>query len=194
LPEVYRVKVMSDLSATIHLVGDILGQVISELESPGIFELEEHIRAQAKARRAGDQQAADHLAADVANLSLEPARAIAGAFSLYFDLVNLAEENYRVDVLRQYEREKYPEPIPDSIGEAVRFLHQHGVSAEQMERLLANLTIELVLTAHPTEAKRRTILSKLQRISTILSEIGQSNLLKREMEEYRRSLHAEVTA
>jgi phosphoenolpyruvate carboxylase len=194
MPDIYRMMVMTDLSATIHLVGDILGQVISELESPGIFELEEHIRAQAKARRAGDQQAADHLAADVANLTLEPARAIAGAFSLYFDLVNLAEENYRVDVLRQYEREKYPKPIPDSIGEAVRALHQHGVSAEQMERLLTNLSIELVLTAHPTEAKRRTILSKLQRISTIMSEIGQPNLLKRDLEEYRRALHAEVTA
>jgi phosphoenolpyruvate carboxylase len=194
VPIIYQVMVMSDLSATIHLVGDILGQVISELESPGIFELEEHIRAQAKARRAGDQLAADHLAADVANLAPDHGRAIAGAFSLYFDLVNLAEENYRVDVLRQYEREKYPDPIPDSIGEAVRFLHQHGVSAKQMEPLLASLSIELVLTAHPTEAKRRTILSKLQRISTILSEIGQPNMLQRELDEYRRSLHAEVTA
>jgi phosphoenolpyruvate carboxylase len=184
----------SDLSATIHLVGDILGQVISELESPGVFELEELIRAQAKARRLGDPRAAADLAAEVSNLAPARARAIAGAFSLYFDLVNLAEENYRVDVLRQYEREKYPEPIPDSIGEAVRTLHQQGVSPEQMGRLLDTLSIELVLTAHPTEAKRRTILSKLQRISNILSKIDQPNLLQREMEAYRRSLHAEVTA
>jgi phosphoenolpyruvate carboxylase len=182
-----------DLSTTIHLVGDILGQVISELESPAIFELEEHIRAHAKARRAGDQKAAEDLAADVANLTHDNARAIAVAFSLYFDLVNLAEENYRVDVLRQYERENYPQPIPDSIGEAVRSLHQQGVSLEQMKRLLQTLSIELVLTAHPTEAKRRTVLSKLQRISTILGEIGQENLLPGEMEEYRRSIHAEVT-
>jgi phosphoenolpyruvate carboxylase len=185
---------MADLSATIHLVGDILGQVISELESPDIFELEEHIRAQAKARRAGDQGAAQDLAAEVGNLTSHHARAIAGAFSLYFDLVNLAEENFRVDVLRQYEREKYPDPIPDSIGEAVRSLYQHGVSAEQMRRLLGSLSIELVLTAHPTEAKRRTILSKLQRISSLLGEMGKANLLEREMDDYRRSLHAEVTA
>jgi phosphoenolpyruvate carboxylase len=118
---------MSDLSATIHLVGDILGQVISELESPSVFELEEHIRAQAKARRAGDRGAAEDLAVEVARLKSDQARAIAGAFSLYFDLVNLAEESYRVDVLRQYEREKYPQPIPDSIGEAVRSLHQQGI-------------------------------------------------------------------
>jgi phosphoenolpyruvate carboxylase len=182
-----------DLSATIHLVGDILGQVISELESSAIFELEEHIRAHAKARRAGDLQAAEDLAADVASLTPYNARAIAAAFSLYFDLVNLAEENYRVDVLRQYERENYPEPIPDSIGEAVRSLHQLHVDAQQMSRLLQSLSIELVLTAHPTEAKRRTVLSKLQRISTILMKIGQPNLLPREMGEYQRSLHAEVT-
>jgi phosphoenolpyruvate carboxylase len=186
--------VMSDLSVTIHLVGDILGQVISELESPGIFELEEQIRAQAKARRGGDEGAAESLAAEVADLTPDHARAIAGAFSLYFDLVNLAEENYRVDVLQQYERANFPEPIPDSIGEAIRSLYQQSVSAEQMDRLLERLSIELVLTAHPTEAKRRTILSKLQRISTILSAMGHPNLLPRQVEDCRRSLHAEVTS
>ena len=82
-----------DLSQTIHLLGDLLGEVISELESPDIFEVEEYIRLQAKARRGGDASAAVQLQKKVSELSTAEARAVASAFTTYFDLVNLAEEN-----------------------------------------------------------------------------------------------------
>ena len=144
-----------DLSGTIHLVGDILGEVITEQESREIFELEERIRQYAKARRAGDEAGARSLADEVAALSTDSARAVAAAFSLYFDLVNLAEENHRVNVLRQEEKKHYPEPIHESIPEAVVILKNSGMSEDQIQALLDNLHIELVLTAHPTEAKRR---------------------------------------
>jgi phosphoenolpyruvate carboxylase len=183
-----------DLSSTIHLLGDILGQVISEQESPAIFELEERIRLHAKARRAGDSRGGQTLAAEVASLDLDSARAVAGAFSLYFDLVNQAEEYYRVNVLRQHEREHYPAPVHESIAEAISLLAENGLSAEQMGALLRNLHIELVLTAHPTEAKRRTILSKMRRISDILGEMSNPELLPGEVEAYQASLYAEVTA
>ena len=65
-------------------------------------------------------------------------------------------------------RLKNPEPVHDSIEEAVQLLKVSGMSEEQMVELLANLEIELVLTAHPTEARRRTILSKIERISEAL--------------------------
>src|SRR5688572_20943756 len=145
-----------ELSQNIHLLGDLLGKVISELESPRIFEIEERIRALAKARRGGDAIAADHLHAEVSVLQNEDARVIAAAFAAYFDLVNLAEENQRVQLLRQREDESFPEPVHESIGEAIALLKQRGVSSEDMAALLGNLSIELVLTAHPTEARRRT--------------------------------------
>jgi len=182
-----------DLSATIHLLGDMLGQVISEQESPLIFELEERIRAEAKLRRA-ETGLQPHLAEQVAALTPETARAVAAAFTLYFDLVNLAEENYRVSVLRQHEREKYPDPISDSIGEAIALLKESGVTEQQMADLLNSLNIELVLTAHPTEARRRTILSKLQRIADLLNDLGHSDLLTREVERCKCELLAEITS
>lgn len=181
-----------DLSATIHLVGDTLGEVISTLESPLAFELEERIRLSAKKRRSGDESAGQRLAAEVAGLSPDMARVVAAAFSLYFDLVNLAEENYRVNVLRQQREKNYPNPIHDSIGEAVARLKAGGVSPQQMRGLLDNLNIELVLTAHPTEAKRRTILSKLQRIADILFSLSNAELLPGEAGELRKALTAEV--
>ena len=183
-----------DLSAAIHLVGDILGQVIGEQESPAAFDLEERIRAAAKARRAGEPAAGQALAAEIASLNPAQARVVAAAFSLYFDLVNSAEEYHRVKVLRQQERENDPEPVNESVGEAVARLKEAGVTPEQMAGLLDTLDIELVLTAHPTEARRRTILSKLDRIATLLREYGAPERLPRELQELRAALHAEVTA
>jgi phosphoenolpyruvate carboxylase len=183
-----------DLSQTIHLLGDLLGQVISELESPHIFEIEERIRALAKARRSGDQTAAMGLEREVASLSAEEARAVAAAFAVYFDLVNLAEENQRVLALRRREDEFHPNPIPESIGEAIATLKQSGVTPRQMEDLLGDLSIELVLTAHPTEARRRTILSKIEHVTHLIESLSAQSLSPREQEKATRSLRSEIAS
>ncbi len=190
-----------DLSASIHLLGGLLGQVLSEQESRTLFDVEERIRTLAKARRelehvgveAPTQDAAVQLAAEVSALAADAARAVASAFTVYFDLVNLAEEAHRVHVLYQREREQHPAPLGESIGEAIAQLKQRGVSQEQMDALLRELHIELVLTAHPTEAKRRTILSKLQRLGETLRVLHLSNPLPREYEAHYAALHAEIT-
>jgi phosphoenolpyruvate carboxylase len=183
-----------DLSATIHLLGETLGAVLREQESAPIFETEERVRAFAKARRAGDATAADRLAAEVSALSPDAARATASAFAVYFDLVNLAEEAYRIRALRGRERAQHPAPIGESLGEAVAKLKAEGVTDERLAALLATLKIELVLTAHPTEAKRRTILSKLQRIAEALRRLDDPELLPRERQALLQAVRAEITA
>ncbi len=182
-----------DISQTIHLLGDLLGNVISELESPAIFESEEQIRSQAKARRSGDAQAGQKLQQAVAVLNGDQSRAVAAAFATYFDLINLAEENSRVNILRQRERQSHPRPEHDSIGEAIAALKSAGVTHQQMADLLKGLSIELVLTAHPTEARRRTILSKIQRIAAALEKLSQPGLLPREEQELPQAINAEIT-
>jgi phosphoenolpyruvate carboxylase len=119
---------------------------------------------------------------------------VATAFTVYFDLINLAEEAYRVSVLRQRETDRYPEPIDESIGEAVASLKKSGVSAEQMAALLQRLYVEPVLTAHPSEAKRRSILSKQQRISDLIQILNSPGSLAREQAEARAALRTEVAA
>src|SRR5690554_3832046 len=117
-----------DISETSHLLGDILGEVLIEQESRELVEVEERIRARAKERRSDDaetaQAGADGLKAETARLETGVARAIAAAFALYFDLVNTAEDNYRMDVLRQEALENAPDPVHDSIEEAVRLLKE----------------------------------------------------------------------
>jgi len=187
-----------DISSSIHLLGDLLGRVLSEQESPAVFEIEERIRMAAKNRRAdeGDiTRAADRsLADEVAAIPSETARAVASAFALYFDLVNLAEDAQRVRALRQEEAGNALEPVEDSIAEAVSILHARGVTEQQMTALLEELCIELVLTAHPTEARRRTILSKLQRIARTMAELDRPDLLPRERLACQEALYAEITA
>lgn len=183
-----------DLHQTIHLLGDLLGQVISKLESQDIFETEECIRAEAKARRNGDREAEKRLEEKVASLKTDEARAVAAAFAAYFDLVNLAEDDHRVKLLHSRQDRKYPEPIDESIGEAISMLKSRGVTREQMSALLGNLSIELVLTAHPTEARRRTLLSKIEHLGKLLTQISDQEPSTRERDQIVESLRSEITA
>jgi phosphoenolpyruvate carboxylase len=187
-----------DISETIHMLGDTLGRVLSEQESREIYEIEERIRLNSKARRAErgreGQLAGENLRKEVAALSPDEARAVASAFTLYFDLVNLAEEYFRVQALREQEASGRPNQVHDSIVEAIYLLKENGLSAGELAEILEQLDIELVLTAHPTEAKRRTILSKTQRIATLLNRINLPGLLPREKDALRQALYAEITS
>ncbi|HSJ87554.1 MAG TPA: phosphoenolpyruvate carboxylase [Anaerolineales bacterium] len=183
-----------EISQAIHLLGDILGSVIGELESRELFQKEERIRAAAKERRAGDTQAAKQLAADVEALDVNSARVISASFAAYFDLVNLAEENERVQHLRERELALYPQPLDESVGQAIAALKKDGVTAEQMQSLLNHLAIELVLTAHPTEARRRTVVSKLQRLADLLDQLADEKLSQRVQKKIRDAIRAEVVA
>ncbi len=186
-----------ELSEAINLLGNLLGEVLIEQESRELFEVEERVRAQAKMRRSVDEHQAGEgaraLARETSAMDLPTARGIASAFALYFDLVNTAEDNYRVNMLRQEALENAPGPVHDSIEEAVQLLKASGMTGEQMANLLANLQIELVLTAHPTEARRRTVLSKIARISDALRRMSFTRLLPREEALCRQELRNEIT-
>ncbi|HEX9012907.1 MAG TPA: phosphoenolpyruvate carboxylase [Anaerolineaceae bacterium] len=186
------------LTDTIHLLGDLLGQVLLEQESPALFDLEEGIRAAAKARRSEDpavsQDGARELAAAVAGLDDHTAWVIASAFALYFDLVNTAEDHARLRSLRQEALANTPSPVHDSIEEAVAQIHARGVTPSQMRALLEDLQIELVLTAHPTESRRRTILSKIRRIADLLQDLDEPGCLPAEIQHENEELQSEITS
>jgi phosphoenolpyruvate carboxylase len=195
-----------DISETIHLLGDLLGEVLLEQESHELFLREEQIRALAKARRAqedgADEQAAERLPDPLAGEALmdviealpaEDAHAIACAFALYFDLVNTAEDTVRMRTVRQEALDNAPRPVHDSIEEAVALLKTSGLPEAGMRDLLARLQIELVLTAHPTEARRRTVLSKIARIADSIRTLSAGGLTPAEEEQIREVLREEIT-
>jgi len=169
-------KDMALLRAEIRNLGAALGRVIAQVEGPAAFETVELLRTQAKAARQGNLGAGTELAKAVSRLTPTEAFNQAMAFTLYFELVNLAEENFRIRLLRQRRlarltakpRSKDRRPIRESIEAAVVALKQQGVSGDEMQTLVDRVSIELVFTAHPTESKRRTLLTKLQRLRAVL--------------------------
>jgi len=112
---------------------------------------------------------------------------------MYFDLVNLAEEHQRVNVLRDRQTRRHPEPIPESIDDAIAQMKAAGASRQELAQLLERLDIELVLTAHPTEAKRRTILSKLKSLNQMLNILERMRLAPGETADLKADLFAEIT-
>ena len=185
------------LSAEIRKLGHILGEIIVKLEGKDIFDLEERIRRLAKSSRGGDTNAEADLLAAVKQLSVAEAGHVAMAFTVYFELVNLAEETHRVRLLRQRRRIQYQTngtPMRESIGAALRDFKARNVPAETVQTILNKLSIELVFTAHPTESKRRTMLNKLQRLSHRLQNPGA--LIEDEITgiENPRALEREITA
>jgi phosphoenolpyruvate carboxylase len=181
------------LRRDVRMLGDMLGEMIIELAGSAAFGLVEEIRQLSRRRRSGDHTAAPELAARIASLNMSEARVVARAFSVFFDLANLAEDRHRIRVLRNREEAQHPHPIGESIGAAIVKLHEAGFSAEQVQEAIDRLSIELVFTAHPSEAKRRSIRAKLRRIRHALQELDRQDLLPRERQRLESRIRTELT-
>ncbi|MEZ4712587.1 MAG: phosphoenolpyruvate carboxylase [Caldilineaceae bacterium] len=181
------------LSNMIRLLGDLLGKTIIEQEGQEIFELEEEIRALSKAWRAGDLSVQAQIRALTPTLldDMPKALAVLKAFTTYFQLVNLAEEQQRVHILRQREEAAFVQGVPmsETIADAIARLKKEGVSADDIRAILQDLFIVPVLTAHPTESKRRTILFMLDTIAKLLQQLNSHDLLSYERDEVIQELH-----
>jgi len=153
------------LSANIRALGDILGRVITGQHGETTLNLVEQVRRMAKElRNAPTQTDPSALPRLVADLSLSQLQSLVKAFTLYFGLVNLAEGVERLRALRARDVRHAPAPRAESIADAIHLLKQHGVPAAAIQEWLNHALIMPVLTAHPTESRRRTILIKLRRI------------------------------
>lgn len=155
----------------IELLAGLLEEVIQAQERAEAFVLEEQARGLGKALRSGQESAAAQLSGVVAGLSIEDATVLARAFTSYFQLVNLAEDNERVRRIRARGVEAFPEPRRGSLREAIAIIADRGTSASEFQEFLVQAEIRLVLTAHPTEARRRTTVAKLARVFAAIREL-----------------------
>ena len=130
---------------------------------------------------------------EVTNMSQPLRKQVIGAFSMYFHLINAAEQNHRIRRRRQYQLEENNSVQPGSIESAVLSLKENKVSEEIIQNVLQNLSLELVITAHPTEATKRSILEIQQRIANILKNLDNSLLTKKESRDLEEGLFNEVT-
>lgn len=183
----------SSLRSDIRMLGRFLGEVIREQAGEEYFELEETIRQFAKEWRRGDPEALKSLRKHIASLEVHEAHVIIQAFSIFFDLANLAEDLHRIRTLRERERSRHPRPRDESIGDAVNRLKAKGWDIRSVQSLLNSLLLEPVFTAHPTEAKRSEIRIKIRRIRSYLWDLHDDRLLPREISYVKSRIQSEIT-
>ncbi|WP_214408759.1 phosphoenolpyruvate carboxylase [Sphaerisporangium fuscum] len=177
-----------ELRADVRLLGELLGRVIAEDGGPDLLADVERLRKAVIAARRRDMSV-DEVAALVAEWPVDRSVQIARAFTCYFHLVNLAEEHFRIRTLRA--RDTGEAPLSDSLAQAVNEL-KHDLGPGELARMIDELEFRPVLTAHPTEARRRAVVTAIQRISTQLAEYNAPDRGAQEREEAHRRLLEEI--
>lgn len=145
----------------------LLGQAILRFEGQAVFDTVERLRVASRDRRRESEGAPslEELLGQVDALPIEIAAPVARAFTLFFFLINTAEQVHRVRRREAYRQDPDASPQAGSPRWAFQRLSDAGKTADEVRELLGNLEVRPVLTAHPTEATRRTVLSLQSRLA-----------------------------
>ncbi|KPX81304.1 phosphoenolpyruvate carboxylase [Pseudomonas meliae] len=168
---------MADIDARlredVHLLGELLGNTIREQRGAEFLDKIERIRKGAKAGRRGSAEGAEQLSASVDGLGDDELLPVARAFNQFLNLDNIAEQ-YQL----MYRRDD-TQPLPFEsrvLPELLDRLKTEGHTPDALARQLSKLEIELVLTAHPTEVARRTLIQKYDAIAAQLAALDHRDL------------------
>jgi phosphoenolpyruvate carboxylase len=170
-------------------LGALVGDTLSEQSSQSAFETVERLRTASIDYRRGDAETRDALHELLDGVAPELESVVARAFTTYFELINLAEERERVRAIRRSSQEK---SLEDGLEAAVEEFSESD--PETVQRVLEDVLIEPTFTAHPTEARRKTVKSKLRMISKYLETLDERLLTDKEREQVERDIEAEVTS
>jgi len=173
------------LREDVHQLGELLGNTISLQHGAAFLDKIERIRKGAKASRRGSQEGAEQLSATLNQLDDDELLPVARAFNQFLNLANIAEQYHRVRRRAPGE----PEPFEDNVlADLLQRLSAHGHKGEALARQVGRLDIELVLTAHPTEVARRTLIQKYDAIAEQLAAGDHSDLSSGEREQVKQRL------
>ena len=178
----------------VRLLGELLGETLRAREGQALYETVERVRALSKLGRSGSSHEVEALAGVLRDLPVESALPVARAFSHFLTLANIAEQHHRVRRRRDYLRKPQAGPQPASCDEAFPRLIAAGVSADALYAAVSSLDIELVLTAHPTEITRRTLIHKHLHIAEALMRQDRPDLTVPERAETLEELRREIAA
>ena len=202
------------LRRDVRLLGDLLGQTIARQHGDALFDLVEEVRIIAKQARPGEIAATGRLIDKLSGLPALELLNLARAFTLFLNLANIAEQHHQIRQRRQRAWSEAvgavgdtpsPEPTPPTpptptdpatpdgfVGAELRKLLDRKVDPEALHRHSTRLSINLVLTAHPTEVMRRSLASKFLRIARLLAEQDGHDLSGLERAQIRRGLHRAI--
>ncbi|RFA30044.1 phosphoenolpyruvate carboxylase [Alkalilimnicola ehrlichii] len=180
------------LREDIRQLGELLGETLRQQGSRELYDTVERIRQLSKLARSGEENAARKLEEALEDLPEELILPVVRAFSHFLSLANIAEQHHRVRRSRLWARDTEAPPLRGSLEDVFDRLAE--VPDETLFEAVRRLDINLVLTAHPTEVSRRTLLQKYNRIASLLGEKDRPDLTPDERDELRRALRREVVA
>lgn len=178
----------------VRLLGELLGQTLRTLEGNDLFDTVERVRALAKRARAGASRDFDTLAGELGRMPVDSALPVARAFAHFLHLANIAEQHHRIRRRRVYERDPDASPQRGSCSEAFPRLIAAGISRQSLHEAVCGMRVELVLTAHPTETARRTLVQKYNRIANALAKQDREDLTWAERDAIDATLLREIMA
>ncbi|MGQ4808688.1 Phosphoenolpyruvate carboxylase [Candidatus Entotheonellaceae bacterium PAL068K] len=175
-------------------LGQLLGETLRTRAGPEIFDTVESVRALAKSARDGNETDFVRLTQVLHALPVAYMLPVARAFAHFLRLANIAEQHHRVRRRRAYQRDPHAAPQRDSCEAAFAALLDAGIAPDELYQAVCDLDIELVLTAHPTEVMRRTLMQKSARIAQVLGTRDRSDLTQAEQEQAAEALRREILA
>ncbi|WP_286222074.1 phosphoenolpyruvate carboxylase [Marinobacter apostichopi] len=168
-----------DLRENVRMLGELLGQSIQRHPGQDCYELIEEIRAAAKADRRQESGSGQRLVNLLGKLSDDELLPVTRAFNQFLNLANLAEQYHGIRRKKGHQSDL----MVESLGQVFDRLKAGGVSADELHDRVSNLRIEFVLTAHPTEVARRTLIMKYDEMSECLARLDHDDLMPSEREE-----------
>jgi phosphoenolpyruvate carboxylase len=192
------------LRADVRLLGRLLGETLRTHGGAGLFDTVERVRMLSKASRA-DRVGADlqvgpgpskfnELASLLSQLPVESATPLARAFAHFLNLANVAEQHHRIRRRRAYLADSKSPAQPGSCRETFARLIAGAIGPQDLFDAICRLRIELVLTAHPTEVSRRTLIHKYNRVADLLAARDHVDLTIPEREEVLDALRREIVS
>lgn len=181
------------LRRDVRFLGNILGEVLVHQGGKELLDIVEDIREKSKSLRAEfDLELFNDFKNTIKNLEPGVRHQVIRAFAIYFQLVNIAEQNHRVRRKRDYERSAGEQIQPGSIESIIVHLKEQNVPYDEVQEILNEISLELVMTAHPTEAMRRAVLDIHHRIAQDMMQLDNPTLTLKERDLLREKLFNEV--
>ncbi|WP_174731405.1 phosphoenolpyruvate carboxylase [Mesobacillus harenae] len=182
------------LRRDVKMLGNILGEILVHQGGIELLEKVEKIRTMCKTlRNENEHETYDILKREIAALDSPMRKQVIRAFSVYFHLINAAEQNHRIRRRREYHLQADGKVQPGSIESAIISLKENEITPEIIQNVINTVSLELVMTAHPTEATKRSILEIQKRIADILKSLDNPMLANKERKKLQESLFNEVT-
>ncbi len=178
----------TSLRSNVSALGSLLGDIISKAEGPEFLALIEDIRVLSRSARGGDEASTEKLLELLRTLTNEQLVPVARAFSQFLNLANIADQHHTVS--REMDQLF---SASDTLADSFKELKTEGVSTHELLKTVLELKIELVLTAHPTEIMRRTLIHKHSEINQCLNQLELSGLTGREQQQLEARLRDLIT-